>query len=31
MTKIVGVSFGTKNGNNDALCKEALMGAKESG
>lgn len=31
MTKIVGVSFGTKNGNNDALCKEALMGAKEAG
>lgn len=31
MTKIVGVSFGTKNGNNDSICKEALMGAKEAG
>lgn len=29
--KILGISFGTKNGNNDAMCKEALMGAKEKG
>ena len=29
--KILGISFGTKNGNNDAMCKEALMGAKEAG
>lgn len=29
--KILGISFGTKNGNNDAVCKEALMGAKEAG
>lgn len=29
--KILGISFGTKNGNNDAACKEALMGAKEAG
>lgn len=29
--KILGVSFGTKNGNNDAMCKEALMGAQEAG
>ena len=31
MTKILGVSFGTKNGNNDSICKEALKGAQESG
>ncbi|QWT17681.1 flavodoxin family protein [Collinsella sp. zg1085] len=31
MTKIVGVSFGTKNGNNDAFCKEALIAAQEAG
>lgn len=29
--KILGVSFGTKNGTNDSLCIEALMGAKENG
>ena len=29
--KILGISGGTKNGNNDAMCKEALMGAKEVG
>lgn len=29
--KILGISSGSKNGNNDAMCKEALMGAKESG
>lgn len=29
--KILGISAGTKNGNNDAMCKEALMGAKEMG
>ena len=29
--KILGISGGTKNGNNDAMCKEALMGAKEAG
>ena len=29
--KILGISYGTKNGNNDAMCKEALMGAKEAG
>ena len=29
--KIVGVSFGTKNGNNDTMCKAALMAAKEEG
>lgn len=27
--RILGVSFGTKNGTNDSLCIEALMGAKE--
>ena len=27
----MGISAGTKNGNNDAMCKEALMGAKEMG
>lgn len=31
MAKIVGVSFGTKNGNNDSICKEALMGAQDAG
>jgi hypothetical protein len=29
--KIMGVSSGSKNGNNDSMCKEALMGAKEMG
>ncbi|MFV0440328.1 MAG: flavodoxin family protein [Lachnospirales bacterium] len=29
--KILGISCGTKNGNNDAMCREALMGAKEKG
>lgn len=29
--KILGVSSGSKNGSNDAMCKEALMGAQESG
>lgn len=29
--KILGISFGTKNGNNDAMCKEALIGAQEKG
>ena len=29
--KIIGISAGTKNGNNDSMCKEALMGAKEMG
>ncbi|MFD1671999.1 NAD(P)H-dependent oxidoreductase [Agrilactobacillus yilanensis] len=29
--KILGLSFGTKNGTNDSLCIEALMGAKETG
>lgn len=29
--KILGISAGTKNGNNDAMCKEALMAAKEEG
>lgn len=29
--KILGISAGTKNGNNDAMCKEALMGAREMG
>jgi len=29
--KILGVSSGSKNGNNDSMCKEALMGAKEMG
>ena len=27
--KILGISAGTKNGNNDAMCKEALMGVKK--
>ena len=29
--KILGLSAGTKNGINDSMCKEALMGARESG
>ncbi|NMM64602.1 flavodoxin family protein [Clostridium sp. P21] len=29
--KILGISGGTKNGHNDAMCKEALIGAKEAG
>lgn len=29
--KVLGISAGTKNGNNDAMCKEALMGAQEIG
>lgn len=29
--KVLGISAGTRNGNNDAMCKEALMGAKEAG
>jgi len=29
--KILGVSSGGKNGNNDSMCKEALMGAQEAG
>lgn len=29
--KILGISFGTRNGNNDAMCKQALMGAKSEG
>lgn len=29
--KILGLSAGTKNGSNDAMCKEALMGAQEMG
>lgn len=29
--KIVGVSFGTRNGNNDTMCRVALMAAKEAG
>ena len=29
--KILGLSGGTPNGANDALCKEALMAAKEQG
>ena len=29
--KILGISAGRKNGNNDAICKEALMGAEELG
>ncbi|MEE0138093.1 NAD(P)H-dependent oxidoreductase [Fusobacterium ulcerans] len=29
--KILGISAGTRNGNNDSMCKEALMGAKEMG
>lgn len=29
--KLVGVSFGSKNGNNDTMCRAALMAAKEAG
>ncbi len=29
--KVLGISAGTRNGSNDAMCKEALMGAKELG
>lgn len=29
--KILGISGGMPNGSNDAMCKEALMGAKEAG
>ena len=29
--KILGVSLGTKNGSNDAMCKEALIAAQEMG
>ncbi len=29
--KVLGISFGTKNGTNDSICKEALLGAKEAG
>lgn len=29
--KILGISFGTKNGNNDAMCKQALMAAQQAG
>lgn len=29
--RILGISFGTKNGTNDSLCIEALMGAKKQG
>ena len=29
--KIVGVSLGTRNGNNDAMCKEALVAARDMG
>ena len=28
---ILGISFGTKNGNNDSVCKEVLKGAQEAG
>jgi hypothetical protein len=31
MTRILGVSGGSPNGTNDAMCKEALMGAQEQG
>ncbi len=31
MTKILGVSFGTKNGNNDCVCKEVLLACQEAG
>lgn len=31
MTKIVGVSFGTKNGNNDTICKAVLLAAQKQG
>ena len=29
--KILGISAGTKNGGNDGMCREALMGAREAG
>jgi len=29
--KILGISAGTRNGRNDSICKEALLGAKEAG
>ena len=29
--KVLGISAGTSGGSNDAMCKEALMGAKELG
>ncbi len=29
--KVIGISGGFRNGNNDAMCREALMGAKEMG
>ena len=29
--KVLGISFGTKNGTNDSVCMEALMGAREAG
>ena len=29
--KILGVSLGTRNGSNDAMCKEALIAAQEMG
>ena len=29
--KVLGISAGTINGSNDAMCKEALMAAKEAG
>ncbi len=29
--KILGISFGTKNGNNDTMCKVALKGAQNAG
>ncbi len=29
--KVLGISLGTKNGNNDAMCKEALMAAQANG
>lgn len=29
--KVLGISGGTRNGSNDMICKEALMGAKEAG
>ena len=29
--KILGVSYGTPNGGNDTMVKEALMGAQETG
>lgn len=29
--KVLGLSCGTPNGSNDAMCKEALMAAQEAG